>query len=168
MLPLFCCTFSNSFKQTFSKLRIVRHLAHAKPVTGFYDISSGENISINISKSGASTLICNERSEALPSPKELLYSALSSCTVATIRKFYANSKRMSSSWKSTILEEIVVHVEEVMSTQEEHIPQKVVLTIGLKGTNLSDEVKARLVQSASFCPVKRMLSKELTIETLLQ
>jgi uncharacterized OsmC-like protein len=180
LLPLLCCNLSKGFNPTFSKLLqplvVVRHLqplvvvrhAHARSVTGVYDISSGEDISINISKSGSSTLICSEMSEALPSPKELLYCALSSCTVATIRKFYANSKRMSSSWKSTTLEEIEVHVEEVMSAHEEHIPQKVLLTIGLKGANLSDEVKARLVQSSSFCPVKRMLSKELTIETILQ
>lgn len=172
-LPWVFHTRHQFFKKGISILGI--RFAHARSVKGVGYIKT-EVIDIKTSstttlKDGATipgTLSCSERGEAHLSPKELLYSSLSSCTIATIRTFYSNSKQMSSAWKQTSLEEITVQVQEIMSTEDEHIPTSLRMTINLKGSNLSDAMRDRLVQSSSFCPVKRMLSKDLPIEVILQ
>ena len=49
-----------------------------------------------------------------PSPKELSYSALGSCTVMTMRTFFENSKAIKgSSWSKSSLEYISVMLDEV-------------------------------------------------------
>jgi len=101
-----------------------------------------------------------------PSPKELLYSSLATCTIATIRTFHENSKRASSmsAWSRSSLSEIAVDVKENLNdVVDPHIPQSLTMDIRLRGNNLTQAMRERLFSSASFCPVKRMLSKDMPI-----
>lgn len=88
------------------------------------------------------------------SPKELLISALASCTGATLR-MYADRKQ----WK---LEEIQTEIElewdgELKQTT---INRKIKLT-----GDLNEEQKTRLLQIADNCPVHKILSNPINIIT---
>lgn len=101
-----------------------------------------------------------------PSPKELCYSALGSCTVMTIRNFYENTKAVrGSSWTDSELSNISVILDEVKGAHA-HIPEGINLYIKFEG-NLSQLQKERLVRAANNCPIKQMLSLGLLISTVI-
>lgn len=101
-----------------------------------------------------------------PSPKELCYSALGSCTVMTIRTFFENTKAVSSSWADSNLINISVTLDEVNGTHP-HNPVGVNVLVKLEG-NLSGIQKDTLLRAASNCPVKKMLTGALQIKTSLE
>ena len=101
-----------------------------------------------------------------PSPKELCYSSLGSCTVMTIRTFFENSKAVtSSSWADSNLSNISVTLDEVNGSHP-HNPVGIDLFVTLEG-NLSRVQKDTLLRAASNCPVKKMLNGNLKITTSL-
>jgi putative redox protein len=101
-----------------------------------------------------------------PSPKELCYSALGSCTVMTIRTFYENTKATkSSSWASSNLVNISILLDEVSGTHA-HVPEGVDMTIELEG-DLTEVQRNRLLRAADNCPVKKMMSGGLLMNTSL-
>ena len=90
------------------------------------------------------------------SPKELLAAALSACTSATLR-MYADRKQ----WD---LSEIEVEVE--LNRDNQANKTFIHCKVNLIG-NLSDEQRARLLQIANSCPVNKILSNPIEIETEL-
>jgi putative redox protein len=97
-----------------------------------------------------------------PSPKEICYSALGSCTVMTIRTFFENTKAIKgSSWANCHLTRISVTMDEVMGSNS-HVPEGVNMVVQLEG-NLSLLHKERLLRAADNCPVKKMMSGGLKI-----
>lgn len=100
-----------------------------------------------------------------PTPKELLYCSLASCTVATIRTFHDNSRAVSSTWGVSTLEDISVEVSEV-EKRNNIVPTSLSMKIKLAGTGLSPAQKRRLIDAASYCPVKRMISIPIMVELL--
>lgn len=113
-----------------------------------------------------------------PSPKELLMSALGSCTAMTIRTVYENSKAFAQKknndkvifgsdlggWAGSTLEEIKVRVEEW--GDHPHIPDKLTVHIELKG-KLTFEQRSTLLKASSNCPVKTMLTKGIKVDSAL-
>lgn len=101
-----------------------------------------------------------------PSPKELCYSALGSCTVMTIRTFFDNTKAVpNSSWADSNLRNISVTLDEVNGSHP-HNPVGIDLAVTLDG-NLSMVQKNTLLRAASNCPVKKMMNGALLIKTSL-
>lgn len=101
-----------------------------------------------------------------PSPKELLYSALGSCTVMTIRTFFDNTKGIAgSSWKDCRLSNILVTVDEIKGLHK-HVPVGLSIAIELEG-NLTQIQKDRLLRVANNCPVKMMIGGGLEINSRL-
>jgi putative redox protein len=86
------------------------------------------------------------------SPKELLLSSLAACTSATLR-MYANRK----AWD---LQEVLLTVSLVTDNASTTINRK----IEFKG-DLSSEQKDRLLAVANACPVHKILSNTINIET---
>lgn len=103
------------------------------------------------------------------SPKELLWSALGSCTVMTIRTYYeakmaaALSDPQSSAlrWENSNLKSIIIKVEE--HGDHPHVPDKVTMEIRFEGT-LSSAQKDKLLSSSKFCPVKKIMTNNTPIE----
>jgi uncharacterized OsmC-like protein len=90
-------------------------------------------------------------------PKELLLSALASCTIMTIRTFYNNCiKNNTIFWSNSILNKIEVHVKE-NNDLNKHIPNSIDITIKLIG-NLTNEQKERLLIISNQCPIKKMIA----------
>ncbi len=90
------------------------------------------------------------------SPKELLAASLSACTSITLR-MYADRKN----WN---LENVKVDVElDVNSETGISIFSRQILLTG----NLSDEEKTRLLHVANACPVHKILSGTIQIDTSL-
>lgn len=88
------------------------------------------------------------------SPKELLASALAACTCATLR-MYANRK----SWE---LENVNVDIE----LNEEEGQTKFIRRIELSG-KLDQDQRDRLLKVANACPVHKILSNPIVIDTVL-
>lgn len=89
-----------------------------------------------------------------PNPHELLEAALVSCTVMTMQ-MYANRK----SWP---LESSQVTVKTVKEGAESLITREIQLTGAL-----SEEQKAKLLEIADKCPVHKLLTSHITIESKL-
>lgn len=88
------------------------------------------------------------------SPKELLASALAACTCATVR-MYAERK----AWA---LEKVNVEI----GLTEEADGTKFIRKLELTG-NLDEQQRARLLIVANACPVHKILSHPISIETIL-
>lgn len=107
-----------------------------------------------------------EGADAGPSPKELLMSALGSCTCMTIRTFFENSKALSNSaWSESTLDRVSVLLTEELGDHA-HVPRGLRLDITLDG-RLTEAQRERLIRAASNCPVKKMMSGGLEISTSL-
>ncbi|TGN05447.1 OsmC family protein [Leptospira bandrabouensis] len=90
-----------------------------------------------------------------PMPTELLASSLGACTSITIR-MYADRKEYS-------LDSVEVHVTIDKRSAEDHKFTRVVVLSG----NLSTEQRERLLSVANACPVHKILSGKIEIETTL-
>lgn len=90
------------------------------------------------------------------SPKELLASSLAACTSATV-KIYANNK----GWD---LKEIKIEVQLEFDSKENLT--RIHRTIEFLGT-LDDSQKKRLLNVANACPIHKILSNPVEIETIL-
>ena len=91
------------------------------------------------------------------SPKELLLSSLAACTSATV-KMYADRKE----WE---LEEVSLQMELIVDekTRQSVIDRK----ISFKG-NLDEKQKSRLLSIANACPIHRILTNPIEINTELE
>ncbi|MCZ8156670.1 MAG: OsmC family protein [Leptospira sp.] len=109
-------------------------------------------------KAGNHTLIADEPLDLQggdlgPMPTQLLAAALGSCTSITVR-MYADRKEMS-------LDSVEVSLNiEKLSADHNKITRKLKL-IG----NLTEEQRERLFQVANACPVHKILSGQVDIET---
>lgn len=101
-----------------------------------------------------------------PSPKEICYSSLGSCTVMTLRTFFENTKSIKgSSWANCHLTRISVTMDEIMGSNA-HVPEGVNMVVQLEG-NLSLSHKERLLRAADNCPVKKMMSGGLKVNVAI-
>ena len=101
-----------------------------------------------------------------PSPKEICYSALGSCTVMTLRTYFENTKAIKgSSWANCHLTRISIIMNEIMGSHA-HVPEGVNMVIELEG-NLSVLHKERLLRATDNCPVKKMMSGGLKINVAI-
>lgn len=88
------------------------------------------------------------------SPKELLASALAACSSATV-KMYADRKE----WD---LREVKINIElEFIANEDKTIINRKIEFIG----NLDDKQKSRLLSVANACPVHKILSNPIEINT---
>ena len=87
-----------------------------------------------------------------PSPQELLLASLGSCTVITLRMYIDR--------KMWIVENIKVNVELFEIDGATLIERQ----LSFEG-ELSDDQKKRLVQIADACPIHKMLTGKIIIET---
>ncbi len=90
-----------------------------------------------------------------PTPMELLLAALGSCTTITMR-MYARRK----GWPLEALRLKLTHE----FPEGKQSVTRIVKTITIEG-DLSDEQRQRLLEIADRCPVHRVLTGELEIET---
>lgn len=88
------------------------------------------------------------------SPKELLASALGACTCATVR-MYADRK----AWNLESVEAVVELIDEAGQT-------KLIRKLQLTG-NLDEEQRARLLTVANACPIHKILTHTIVVETEL-
>ncbi len=88
------------------------------------------------------------------SPKELLASALGACTCATVR-MYADRK----AWD---LEKVEASVELI----DEEGQTKLIRKLQIIG-NLDEEQRTRLLAVANACPIHKILTHPIVIETVL-
>lgn len=167
--------------------RIIRHFALGSPK--FIDVVESRTSSFQ-SKFSCDVLSGNHKfvsdltrsangGDCGPSPKELLMSALGSCTAMTIRTVYENSKAFAekkqqninivgggiSGWAGSTLDGIHVRVQEW--GEHPHLPDKLTIRIQLLG-NLSSEQKDTLMKASTHCPVKMMLTNGIRTETAFQ
>jgi|WetSurMetagenome_2_1015567.scaffolds.fasta_scaffold23395_2 putative redox protein len=92
-----------------------------------------------------------------PTPTELVLSGLAACTASTL-KMYADRK----GWLiERINVEITIHTDKhADGTQTAHIKR----VLHFEGT-LTDEQKERLIQIAEKCPIHRLLTNNVEINT---
>ena len=109
---------------------------------------------------------CSSLTTGQPTPKELLYCSLASCTVATIRQFHDNSRAASSSWAMSHLEDIRVEVSESQGSDSNIVPTSLTMTIKLSGDGLTPTQKSRLIAASAFCPVKRMIALPIVVRDI--
>lgn len=85
-------------------------------------------------------------------PHELLEASLASCTIITVQMYAA---RKSWNLEST---------EVVVTTDSEGAQSHLTRTISFKG-DLDEEQRKRLLDIANMCPIHKLLSSQITIET---
>ena len=150
-----------------STSRKISHVQHTQPVLVQETKQSKFATTITVGNKHIipSDLKEDERgADAGPSPKELLMSALGSCTAMTIRTFFENSIS-NSGWNEASLDRVTVLLTEEMGDHA-HVPRGLRLDITLDG-NLTEAQRQRLIRAASNCPVKKMMSGGLEISTSL-
>ena len=91
-----------------------------------------------------------------PQPGELLLSSLGACTAITV-KMYANRKK----WP---LEDISIEVRFNSEAKPDPLTTVIDMEIHLRG-NLTAEQQARLIQIAQSCPVHKVLSNPIIMNT---
>ena len=112
-----------------------------------------------IVKTGSHTIVSDEPlaiggADAGPSPQELLLASLSSCTAITLRMYI--DRKM---W-------VVDHIHVNVNLFDIDGGTLIKLKLSFEG-ELSDEQKKRLIQIASSCPIHKLLTGKITIETNL-
>lgn len=121
-----------------------------------------ENYKIQIHSSSGNVVIADEPVEMGGkdlgfSPKQLLASALAACTSATV-KMYADRKK----WD---LQEVKIDVElEYIKEANKTVINRKIEFIG----NLDDTQKSRLLIIANACPVHKILSNPIEINSQLE
>lgn len=91
-----------------------------------------------------------------PQPGELLLSSLGACTAITV-KMYANRKK----WP---LEDISIEVRFNSAAKPDPLTTVIDMEIQLRG-DLTTEQQARLIQIAQSCPVHKVLSNPIIMNT---
>lgn len=91
-------------------------------------------------------------------PMALLLASLGSCTAITIR-MYADRKNIP-------LGAIKIHLAIAKKEEEVNLSTRITRTIELTG-DLTFEQRERIIEIADRCPVHRMLSNPIQIETVL-
>lgn len=100
----------------------------------------------------ADTNLQNGGTDEAMSPHEVLESALAACTAITL-KMYAKRKGMA-------LDDVEVEVHTVSEGKDSVLSRKVKL-LG----SLSDEEKKRLIEIAEKCPIHKLLTSNVSIQT---
>tara|TARA_B110001454_G_scaffold219204_1_gene252227 strand:+ start:45298 stop:45675 length:378 start_codon:yes stop_codon:yes gene_type:complete len=100
----------------------------------------------------ADTSIANGGNDEAMNPHEVLETALAACTAITL-KMYAKRKNMA-------LEDVQVEVHTVSEGKDSILSRKVHLV----GT-LSAEDKTRLMEIADKCPIHKLITSHVTIQT---
>jgi len=103
-------------------------------------------------------------------PKELLMSSLASCTLMTIRTFVNNSIKQQGGgdWAALEIQRLSVFVDEEMGQEDAHVPVAIKLEIMVETRKEVSEAQCkRLLQVANFCPVKRMIDKNICIHSTI-
>ncbi len=101
-------------------------------------------------------LAANGGKEKGPAPMDLLAASLASCTGITLR-MYADRKQ----WNIGAVE-VSVSIEKEIPIEGTHLERKIVF-----GEAVSEEQKARLLDIANHCPVHKILTKTILINTLI-
>ncbi len=119
-----------------------------------------EHFAVSIS-AGTNTLIADEPFDKGGqdkgfSPSELLLASLGACTSATLR-IYADHKQIN-------LESVQVHLE--LERDEENDATLITRNITVTG-NLTNEEKQKLLTIANKCPVHKILTSTIRIESKL-
>lgn len=91
-----------------------------------------------------------------PQPGELLLSSLGACTAVTV-KMYANRKK----WP---VEEITVEMRFNSEAKPDPLTTVIDMEVHFTG-NLSEEQRERLLQIAHSCPIHKLLSNPIIINT---
>lgn len=120
-----------------------------------------ENYKVKITSPSGNIVIADEPADKGGndlgfSPMELLASSLAACTSATV-KMYANRKE----WD---LQEVKLEVE--LTRDDDANKTTINRTIVLLG-NLDEKQRARLLLVANACPVHKILSNTIEIDTVL-
>ena len=91
-----------------------------------------------------------------PEPMDLLASALASCTCITLR-MYADRKQ----WHTGNIE-VEVSIEKELHIEATRFERRIIF-----GGELDDEKKAKLLDIANRCPVHKLLTKTILINTTI-
>jgi putative redox protein len=98
----------------------------------------------------------NGGKDAGPTPTELVLSGLAACTASTLR-MYADKK----GWDVERIDlEISIRIEKTDTGQISHVESLIDIT-----GNITAEEKARMIEIAQKCPVHKLLSNPIQIQT---
>lgn len=101
----------------------------------------------------------NGGKDAGPTPTELVLSGLASCTVSTLR-MYADKK----GWNVDKIEvELRIHTTKTETGQSAEIESVISITGAV-----SDEQKQRMLEIARKCPVHKLLTNPIVINSMLE
>jgi len=104
--------------------------------------------------------------ESGPSPYELLLAALGACTSMTVA-LYARRREWPLEEVSVRMRHAKIHAEDCANCEtKEGMLDRVESEIELTG-NLSEEQRAKLLEIAKKCPVRRTLTSEIDVRTKL-
>lgn len=92
-----------------------------------------------------------------PTPHDLVAAGLAACTSMTMR-LYAKRK----GWALGAVHVAVSHRHDPAATPADHFTRRITL-----GGDLDDEQRARVIEIANKCPIHRLLTAGVTIETLV-
>ncbi|MFQ5738040.1 MAG: OsmC family protein [Acidobacteriota bacterium] len=102
--------------------------------------------------------------DAGPSPYLLLLSALGACTAITLQ-MYAARKEWRLDWVQVELRHNRIHARDCRDCEtREGLLSEIQLRLSLEG-DLSQQQRARLLEIAGRCPVKRTLEGEIKIRS---